>query len=159
MLFAGVGMGEIWADLKRLPPWAWVAIVVGVLVAIGSVLPEESQKPTAKTGPDAVEKPSEGPAGRITNKELIEFDDEVFELDPDEKLVAAVALAPGSDLTVDVTITLGLAAAPQVTQGEVAISMRDALSKICECSPYLRFNTENGQRIVEIGRGKPKWPG
>lgn len=156
-------MQEFLTQMKRLPWWGYVLSVFGLLMIIGYVLPEGSQKPAAKPDADTVatepvEESGEGPAGRITADELTEFDNAVFELDPDEKFVTATTLAPGSDLVVDVTITIGLAVAPQVTQGEVAISMRNALSKICECSPALRFKTEAGQRIIEIGRGKPKWP-
>ncbi|MEO1390220.1 MAG: hypothetical protein AAFV85_23045 [Cyanobacteria bacterium J06634_6] len=99
--------------------------------------------------------PKESAAGSITNAELVEFDNKVLELDPDEKLITGVTQA--NDLVVDVAITAGFSVMPDVQQGEVAIAMRDALTKICECSPYLKFETEGGQRIVEIGNSQPKF--
>lgn len=138
--------------IKQIPWWLWLIILFGLAALVGQTS-ETANDISTQEPPKTV--PKESAAGSITNAELVEFDNKVLELDPDEKLITGVTQA--NDLVVDVAITAGFSVMPDVQQGEVAIAMRDALTKICECSPYLKFETEGGQRIVEIGNSQPKF--
>ena len=143
-------MNGFWRGAKQVPWWAYllaVAAIIGVIV----VSPSEEPTKVVESTPKAKPKPT------LTAAELVKFDNKVVELDPDEKLVTGVSQWEDSTI-VSVSVTLGFATMPKIQQGEIAIAMRDGLAKICECRPYLKFETEAGQRVVEIGRGQPKYP-
>lgn len=138
--------------LKQVPWWAWLLTGFGALMIVGSLLPEESAEQQAPATNSVAKEPT---GGSITAAELAEFDNAASKLDPDEKLITGVVAA--NDLVVDVSVSQGFVVMTETQQGEVAIAMRDALSKICECSPYLKFQTAAGQRIVDIGRKEPEF--
>lgn len=75
----------------------------------------------------------------------------MLELDPDQQLVTKITQWNLST-TVNVTIGPGFIALSQERQNEIAAAMRDGLSQVCSCSPYLKFNTEDGQQLTEIGQ-------
>lgn len=144
-------MDSFLRGLKQIPWWLWLLIGFVLLAAYGNSLPEESVN--SKENPDQA---TPEPKPTLTAAELREFDDVVLELDPGQTLVTGVTQWEDSEI-VDVTVGAGFIAVDQTQQGEVAIAMRDRLANICECSPYLKFETEGGQRLVEIGRGQPKY--
>ncbi|EKU99755.1 hypothetical protein Lepto7375DRAFT_1825 [Leptolyngbya sp. PCC 7375] len=149
-------MSSFLRGLKQMPWWLWLLIGFVLLLPLSSHLAETDPE-TGTTEASATDADRESPAGSISSAELVEFDDTVLELDPEQTLVTKIEQADGSDLVVDVTVGNGFILVDQTQQGEVAIAMRDRLANICECSPYLKFETEGGQRLVEIGRGQPKY--
>ncbi|MEM7794978.1 MAG: hypothetical protein AAF579_11085 [Cyanobacteria bacterium P01_C01_bin.118] len=88
---------------------------------------------------------------QLAPSELIEFDTIMLELDPEQQLVTQITQWQLSD-TVNITIGSGFNALSQERQSELAIGMRDGLSQICSCSPQLKFYSDSGQPIVEIGQ-------
>ena len=96
------------------------------------------------------------PKADLTAAELDEFDLVVLELDPQQLLVTKMTQWEDSEV-VNVTVGNGFIASNQIQQGEIAIAMRDGLAKICQCGPALRFSTEGGQLLVDIGRGQPEY--
>ena len=134
---------------------AYVFTPLILLNVVGSVIePEVAKEPPA---PVAESKPKPAtPRPDLTAAELDEFDLVVLELDPQQLLVTKMTQWQDSQV-VNVTVGNGFIASNQIQQGEIAISMRDGLAKICQCGPALRFSTEGGQLLVEIGRGQPKY--
>ncbi|ESA34557.1 hypothetical protein N836_16820 [Leptolyngbya sp. Heron Island J] len=96
----------------------------------------EPALPTATTIPDLP----------LTPSELQEFDNMMIELDPDQQLVTKITQRKLST-TVNITIGPGFKTLSRERQNEIAIAMRDGLSQVCSCSPYLKLNTEDGQRL------------
>ena len=141
---------------------AWIAL--GVVLGLGAIVQflnsSEPTQPTAAVKParpaKTVEAAPEKKSSDLTSEELSEFDLIVLDLDPEQVLVSGMSQWEDSEI-VNVTVASGFIAAPQIQQGEIAISMRDGLAKVCECSPSLRFQPEGGQRLVDIGRGQPKY--
>lgn len=75
----------------------------------------------------------------------------MLELDPEQQLVTQITQWQLSD-TVNITIGPGFHALSQERQNELAVGMRNGLSQICACSPYLKFYSDSGQPVVEIGQ-------
>ncbi|MBE9069261.1 hypothetical protein IQ260_21700 [Leptolyngbya cf. ectocarpi LEGE 11479] len=87
----------------------------------------------------------------LTPSELQEFDSVMLDLDPDQQLVTKITQWKLST-TVNVTTGPGFKTLSQERQNEIVTAMRDGLSQICSCSPYLKFNTENSQPLDEINQ-------
>ena len=132
--------------LKKATVWVLLATIVLTLLGVAGLVI------TLEKATDVPEQSK--PA--LTTVELNEFKEVVFELAPDQQVVTKVTQWRDTRI-VDVTVGDDFIRLNQTQQEEMAISMRDALSKICSCSPYLRFNTEDGQRIVHIGRKQPQF--
>lgn len=104
-----------------------------------SLATTEPPLPSATTIPDLP----------LTPSELQEFDDMMLELDPDQQLVTKITQRKLST-TVDITIGPGFKTLSQERQNEIAIAMRDGLGQVCSCIPYLKLNTEDGQRLSTL---------
>ncbi|MEM7067109.1 MAG: hypothetical protein AAF572_28595 [Cyanobacteria bacterium P01_B01_bin.77] len=101
--------------------------------------PTELPLPVAPASPDL----------ELTPSELQEFDSVMLDLDPDQQLVTSITQWKLST-TVNVTTGPGFKTLSQERQNEITTAMRDGLSQICLCSPYLKFNAENSQPLDEI---------
>lgn len=137
--------------LKSIPLWVWAIIAFSSLGTIGAVLPEEP-KQTQESGA-VIAQPQ--PKHMLTPSELAKFNDKIIELDLDKRLITSVTQWKDSVL-VNVSVTQEFTGLTKAEKGEIAITLRDELATVCECSPYLYFNGEDGQHIVEIGLGQPK---
>ncbi|MEM1256813.1 MAG: hypothetical protein AAGI69_30660 [Cyanobacteria bacterium P01_H01_bin.21] len=133
-------------SLKKASFWILWGVVVLALLGVAGLVTKSDE------ATDTPEKPQ--PA--LTAAELNEFEEVVLDMDPDQRMVTKVAQWQSTRI-VDVTVGDNFISMNQTQQGEMVVSMRSDLSKICKCSPYLRFNTEGGQRIVTIGRKQPKF--
>ena len=150
-------MDDFIKGLGKLPPWALVLLGLVFTGAVGSLfIPRETaQQPEPE--PVKTETASEpAPEPELTAAELAEFDKVLLNLDPTQRMVTEITQYQDSEI-LNITVGNDFIRINQIQQGEAAIAMRDALSKICECTPYLKFNTDGGQRLVEIGRGQPKY--
>lgn len=137
-------------------------VLLGVIVALGGTLafflvPNRS----AFLKPDKPTQPAKTSSAHpkeiaLTPEELVEFDSKIIELDPESKFITGVSQFNDSEV-VTITVTTLFSRATQIEQGEVAISMRDALAKTCDCRPALIFKTQGGQKLVRIGRGQPEF--
>ena len=133
-------------SLKKASFWALCGVIVLALLGVAGLVIRSDE------AMDAPEKPQ--PA--LTAAELNEFEEVVLELDPDKRMVTKVNQWRDTRI-VDVTVGDDFIRMNQAQQGEMVTSMRDDLSKICQCSPYLRFSTKDGQRIAYIGRKQPNF--
>ena len=141
------------ARLARVLAYIFVPLIL--LNVIGSVTEPEVSEDAPSTVAEPAPKPAT-PKADLTAAELDEFDLVVLELDPQQLLVTKMTQWEDSEV-VNVTVGNGFIASNQIQQGEIAIAMRDGLAKICQCGPALRFSTEGGQLLVEIGRGQPDY--
>lgn len=87
----------------------------------------------------------------LTPSELQEFDSVMLDLDPDQQLVTNITQWKLST-TVNVTTGPGFKTLSQERQNEIVTAMRNGLSQICSCSPYLKFATEDSQQLDEINQ-------
>lgn len=86
---------------------------------------------------------------KLTPSELQEFDSIMLELDPNQQLVKKLAQKRLSTI-VNVTVGPEFDGLSHQRQTDIAIALRNGLSQICLCRPYLKFNTATGQPLAEI---------
>ncbi len=137
--------------LKSIPVWLRIIIAFSILGAGSLALSEESEQLQASES--AIAQPEQKHV--LTESELTEFDNAIVEFDPDKRLITSVTQWKDSVL-VNVSVTQEFTELTRAEKGEIATTLRNELATVCECSPYLYFNTESGQHIVEIGLGRPK---
>ncbi|MBE9069266.1 hypothetical protein IQ260_21725 [Leptolyngbya cf. ectocarpi LEGE 11479] len=106
--------------------------------------------PSAPTELPLPEAPT-SPGLELTPSELQEFDSVMLDLDPEQQLVTNITQWKLST-TVNVTTGPGFKTLSQERQNEIVTGMRDGLSQICSCSPYLKFNTEDSQPLDDINQ-------
>ncbi|MDV3349920.1 hypothetical protein SPB21_07700 [Leptothoe sp. ISB3NOV94-8A] len=82
-------------------------------------------------------------------EEIRAFKDVISELDPTEALINEISIENGRGL-VDVVVTPLAYKQSDLELKEFGTNMQNAASKICECSPIVRFRTASGKTVIIV---------
>lgn len=142
----------------------WVVLgLLGVLASMGAwfwwVTRFERQASRVDYQPEmttALPPPSEPQEPEATDEELQEFINVLVAVDPDDVLISGVQQYDKTGLLF-LAVGPGFLTLDEISQGDLAINLRDLWGKACDCPPHLVFQSPAGQEIVTIySHGQPK---
>ena len=108
----------------------------------------DSGKEAKVTAP--VSKPSAEPQKTtVTDEEVEDFRGLVTLLDPEQQIISQIQQYSDTELLY-LTVTPSFIGENKVNQGDLAISMRDAWNKTCDCYGQLIFQSQGGQQLIHI---------
>lgn len=101
--------------------------------------------------------PSKPKTPAVTPREFDSFKQIVIAADPDQTVITQVQQVGSTELLY-LTVGQGFIFDNEVNQGDLAISLRDAWNKTCDCYGQLVFQSPGGQELVSIAAfGEPKF--
>ena len=101
------------------------------------------ERVAAQQAKDAVKKD----ANSFDSEEIQAFREKIKELDPEGVLIQSVDIEDGDGIVLITGTSLAYSQSDLALK-ELGASMRDAASKICECSAGVLFKTEGGQTVM-----------
>ena len=156
-------------DFKVKPtrerPYKWVVLSLsGVATAMGlgiwwffrSEIPTVSQTSSAPSTIVVASTPQTSPEPAATPNEIQVFSKLVILIDPEQSAITQVQQGDETELLY-LTVGQGFLAETKSNQGDLAIRLRDAWNKICDCYGQLIFQSAGGQELVYIATDEPKF--
>ena len=153
-------------EVNREGPRKWVVLSLSGVIAVMGFgvwwlvrsealkVSRTSSSPSPITASPAPQKPEEPAA---TSSEIQVFSKLIALIDPEQTAITQIQQDNDTELLY-LTVGQGFIANNKINQGDLAIRLRDAWNKICDCYGQLIFQSAGGQQLIHIAAlGEPKF--